>query len=152
MPDSMPTADSSAWPLIRVVILNFDGGQMTIDCLDSVLAGDGPPDRLRIVMVDNGSLDTVAARVRAEYPMVTVLEPLANLGFAGGCNLGMRHEIAGEQPAFIALINNDATVDPGWLRALHDALRDDPGLGAAAAKMLFADQFIGVDVSVDTTS
>jgi GT2 family glycosyltransferase len=148
----MPTAEPSAWPLIRVVILNFDGGQMTIDCLDSVLASDWPDDRLQIVMVDNGSLDDVADRVRAEYPMVTVLEPLANLGFAGGCNLGMRHELAGEPPAFVALINNDATVHRGWLRALYDALRDDPGLGAAAAKMLFADQFLGVDVSVDTTS
>jgi GT2 family glycosyltransferase len=84
--------------------------------------------------------------------MVTVLEPLANLGFAGGCNLGIRHDLGGEPPAFVALINNDATVDPGWLRALHDALADDPGLGAAAAKMLFADRFIGVEVAVDTTS
>jgi GT2 family glycosyltransferase len=148
----MPTSDPPSCPLVRVVILNFDGGQMTLDCLDSVIASDWPASRLQIVMVDNGSLDDVADRVRADYPMVTVLEPLANLGFAGGCNLGMRHRIEGEEPQLVALINNDATVDPGWLRALHGALEEDPGLGAAAAKMLFADRFVGVDVSVDTTS
>lgn len=148
----MPTSDPDTWPLVRVVILNFDGGQMTIDCLDTVLASDWPADRLQIVMIDNGSLDDVTDRVHADYPQVTVLEPLANLGFAGGCNLGMRHDPGGEQPAFTALVNNDATVEPGWLRALHAALVDDPGLGAAAAKMLFADRFIGVDVAVDTTS
>lgn len=143
---------STQLPLVRAVILNFDGGQMTIDCLDSVLASDWPADRLQVVMVDNGSLDDVTDRVHAGYPSVTVLEPLANLGFAGGCNLGMRHDLGGEQPQFVALINNDATVDPRWLRALHGALAADPTLGAAAAKMLFADRFVGVEVSVDTTS
>src|SRR4051812_16642640 len=58
----------SQLPLIRVVVLNFDGGAMTLECLDSVLATEWPADRLEIVLVDNGSLDDVAERVRRDYP------------------------------------------------------------------------------------
>ena len=78
-------------PLVPVVVINFDGGQLTIDCVDSLLASDWPADRLEIVLVDNGSLDDVLDRLAADvrYSSIRILEPLANLGFAGGCNLGM---------------------------------------------------------------
>lgn len=132
-------------PLVRVVVLSFDGGQMTIDCLDSLLASDWPADRMEIVLVDNGSLDDVAQRVRSDYPQVRLLEPLENLGFAGGCNLGMR--LPGEH-RYVALVNNDATVDPGWLRPLVETAESTPDVGAVCAKMLFADQYLGIEVSV----
>ncbi len=60
MADSAPP---SSVPLVRVVVLNFDGGDMTFECLDSILASDWPADRLDVVMVDNGSLDDVVERI-----------------------------------------------------------------------------------------
>ena len=109
-------------PFVRVVVINYDGGQMTIDCLESLLATDYPADRLEIVMVDNGSLDDVVERVAVELPSVRVIEPLANTGFAGGCNLGIR---APGEFDLVALVNNDATVASDWLRPLVDALAAD---------------------------
>jgi GT2 family glycosyltransferase len=67
---------TSPSPFVRIVVLSFDGGQMTIDCIDSLLLTAWPADGYEIVMVDNGSLDDVTARVRRDYPMVRVLEPL----------------------------------------------------------------------------
>ncbi len=131
-------------PLVRVVVLSFDGGQMTIDCLDSLLATQWPADRMQIVLVDNGSLDDVAQRVRAHYPQVQLLEPMENLGFAGGCNLGMR--LPGEH-RYVALVNNDATVDPGWLQPLVQVAESAPDIGAVSAKMLFADRYLGIEVA-----
>jgi GT2 family glycosyltransferase len=132
-------------PFVRVFVINFDGGQMTMDCLHSVLATDWPADRLEIVMVDNGSLDDVAERVRAELPGVRVVEPLANTGFAGGCNLGISAPGSFDH---VALVNNDAVVEPGWLRPLVEVLEADPGIGAVSAKMLFAGRFVEVEVEV----
>ena len=132
-------------PLVRVVVLTFDGGQMTIDCLDSLLATEWPADKLEIVLVDNGSLDDVAQRVRADYPQVRLLEPFENLGFAGGCNLGMR--LPGEHQ-YTALVNNDATVDSNWLRPLVQAAEAADKIGAVSAKMLFADRFLNIEVTV----
>jgi O-antigen biosynthesis protein len=132
-------------PFVRVVVINFDGGQMTIDCLASLLATDYPADRFEVVMVDNGSLDDVVERVAAEFPAVRVIEPLHNTGFAGGCNLGIR---AAGTFDHVALVNNDATVEPGWLRPLVHTLADDQGLGAACPKILFAERYQEVVVEV----
>src|SRR6056300_723652 len=138
-------------PRVRVVVLTFDGGQMTIDCLASIRALDWPTDRIEVVLVDNGSLDDVAERVRAEFPEVVVLEPLENLGFAGGCNLGIRHGIDGrlaDHVDHIALLNNDATVDPRWLRRLVERMESAADIGGVASKMLFADRFHGITLAV----
>lgn len=136
---------ASTDPLVRVVVLNFDGGQMTLDCLDSLLATDWPHDRLEIVLVDNGSLDDVAQQVRATYPSVRLVEPLRNLGFAGGCNLGIREP---GRYDYVALVNNDATVAPTWLRPLVEVAEAADDIGAVNAKLLFADQYLGIDVVV----
>ncbi|MGD9702375.1 MAG: glycosyltransferase [Acidimicrobiia bacterium] len=135
----------TAVPFVRVVVLNFDGGAMTLDCLDALARTDWPADRLEIVLVDNGSVDGVLDEVRRRHPQVRVLEPLSNLGFAGGCNLGIRAVGAWD---YVALVNNDAVVEPGWLAPLVDALEADPALGAAAAKILFAERYVGVELDV----
>jgi len=141
-------------PFVRVVVLSFDGGQMTIDCIESLLRTKWPADRLEIVMVDNGSLDDVSPRVKTSYPVVRVLEPLRNLGFAGGCNLGISATLDWQgrplrEPDRVALVNNDAIVDPGWLAALNEVLSTGSDVGAASAKMLFAERYTGIDIRVD---
>lgn len=134
-PTAVPAGSppAAAAPFVRVVVLNYDGGDMTVDCLRSLEGTDWPLDRWEIVLVDNGSVDGVAERVRAEFPSVRLLEPFSNLGFAAGCNLGMNAIGAYDH---VALVNNDATVESGWLAALVDALEGAPGLGAASSKML----------------
>ena len=139
----------TARPFVRVVVLNFDGGPMTLDCLDALARTDWPADRFEIVLVDNGSVDAVIDDVRRRHPTVRVLEPLANLGFAGGCNLGIRAVGAWD---YVALVNNDAIVAPGWLTPLVEALETDSALGAAAAKILFAPRYVGVQLEVPDAS
>lgn len=120
---------------VRVVVVNYNGGDLTVDCLRSLVATRWRADRLEVVLVDNASTDGVVARVRAELPVVTVIESDRNLGFAGGCNLGMRDR--GDVDA-VALVNSDASVDPDWLAPLVDALEQDPTRGAACPKVVFA--------------
>jgi GT2 family glycosyltransferase len=132
-------------PFVRVVVINYDGGQMTIDCIQSVLATDYPAGRMEVVMVDNGSLDDVVERVRRDLPAVRVIEPLANTGFAGGCNLGIG---APGDFDLLALVNNDAEVEPGWLWPLVRAVGAGDRVGAACPKILFADRFQEVVVEV----
>ena len=144
-------------PFVRIVVLSFDGGQMTLDCIESLVKTDWPRDRYEIVMVDNGSLDDVTERVRAQYQDVRILEPLRNLGFAGGCNLGIQAVACSQGKPLrdydhVALVNNDATVEAGWLRALVEAIEMGQDVGAASAKMLFADRFTGIDLEVSETS
>jgi hypothetical protein len=135
-------------PRVRVVVLNYDGGEMTLRCLDALRRLDYPTDRLEVVMVDNGSIDGIVDRLRSDYPEVVVREPLANLGFAGGCNLGIGDPSAGD---YVALLNNDAVPDPGWLTPLVATLEADATLGAASSKILFADRYWGVRIDAPIT-
>lgn len=133
-------------PVVRVVVLNYDGGRMTLECLDSLLAADPAGCDVEVVLVDNASVDGVVDLVRSGYPGVKVIESLENTGFAGGCNLGMG-DLTGVD--YVALVNNDAVVDPGWLGPLRRALEADAGLGAACPKMLFAteDQWVRIETT-----
>jgi len=119
---------------------------MSLRCLDSLRRVSWPADRLDVVLVDNASADGVVALVRDGYPEVTVLEAGDNLGFAGGCNLAMR-DLAGVD--HVALLNNDAVAEPGWLGPLVRAVESDPSVGAASSKVLFADRFLEVEITTE---
>lgn len=126
---------------MRVVVVHHNGGDLTVACLQSVLRSEWPAEALDVVLVDNGSTDGVADRVAAELPGVRVLDAGGNLGFGGGCNLALE-DLAGVD--YVALVNNDAQVAPGWLAPLVSAMADDPGVGAVNPKILFRDQFVDV--------
>jgi GT2 family glycosyltransferase len=132
-------------PVVRVVVLNYNGGDLTMACLRSLLATDWPADRLDVVLVDNASVDGVVARVAAELPDVAVVASPVNSGFAGGCNLGAR---APGEWELLAFVNNDAVVEPGWLRPLVAAIDPAARIGASCPKMLLADRFVEACVSV----
>ncbi|MEA2717236.1 MAG: hypothetical protein QOI99_1553 [Actinomycetota bacterium] len=132
---------------VRVVVVNYNGGDYTRACLDSVLASDWPADDLEVVLVDNDSGDGVAAAVKADYPRVTVIEAGSNRGFAGGCNLAL-FDLSGVD--HVALLNNDATVEPGWLAPLVAAVGADPAIGAANPKILFAGSFVDIVLESST--
>jgi GT2 family glycosyltransferase len=121
----------------RIVMLNHNGGRVsleTVSCLRR--SGRAASD---VVLVDNGSTDGSADAIRHRFPDVRVIEAGANLGFAGGNNLALR-ELDGVD--YVALLNNDAFVEPGWLEPLVEALKADPGLGAACPKILFEPRFV----------
>ncbi|MFI5047356.1 MAG: glycosyltransferase [Acidimicrobiia bacterium] len=131
---------------MRVVVLNYDGGDMTMRCLRALEEVDWPPDSLEILLVDNASIDGVARTVERELPTVRVIEHTHNVGFAGGCNLGFADLDAVD---YVALLNNDAVPERNWLRPLVDALEADTGLGAACSKMLFAPSFVELSIESD---
>ena len=128
---------------VGVVVVNYNGGELTLDCLRSLVRTDWPAAQLRVVLVDNASQDGVVDRVRAQLPVVRVVEQPTNGGFGAACNAGIR---AVGPVEFVALVNNDATVDPAWLRPLVDTLTADPGLGAACPKILFAGRFVDLEL------
>lgn len=117
--------------MVRVVVVNFDGGAVTLRCLDALLASHRA-DLLEIVVVDNASVDGVLWTLREKYPQVRLIVSDTNEGFARGCNLALQ-DLTGVD--HVALINNDAIVQPGWLAPLLAAVEPE-GVGAACPKLL----------------
>jgi GT2 family glycosyltransferase len=132
-------APRSTCPEVCVVVLNHNGGAMTVESLRALLATNWPAGRLRVVLVDNASTDGIAQRVEAELPSVRVLRSPINHGFAGGNNLALRDLAHAD---YVALVNNDVTVGADWLAPLVETLEADPDVGAACPKILFAPSFV----------
>jgi len=130
-------------PRVRVVVLNWNSAEHTRRCVRSLLATDYPADRLELVVVDNGSVDGSVPVLRLLFPELRVVENGANLGFAEGCNRALRD--TSEFDA-VALVNNDATVEPGWLWPLVRTLQEHKDVGAVSPKMLLATEFLTVTV------
>jgi GT2 family glycosyltransferase len=133
-------------PRVRLVVLNYNGGEMTLRCLRALQRLDWPADRLELVLVDNASTDGLVARICDELPTLRVIETGANLGFPAN-NLGL---VDLDGISYVGLVNNDAFVEPGWLAALVGALEDDPTVGAACSKIVFAPRFRSVHLRTPT--
>lgn len=96
-------------------------------CLESV-AGECD----EIVVVDNGSsAEDVGQAARRAGARVVRLP--ANAGFPAGVNAGVR-AATGD---VVALLNDDAMAEPGWLASAEKALAD-PSVAAVAPKLVFA--------------
>jgi GT2 family glycosyltransferase len=120
-------------PRVSVVIVNYRGAEHTITCLRALREElDYPAEQLELICVDNGSGDDSVTRIRAAVPDAKVIDAGANLGFAGGCNLGAKSATG----AVLALLNNDARPDRNWARAAVAVLRADPTVAAVASKVL----------------
>jgi GT2 family glycosyltransferase len=118
---------------VRVIVLNFNGGEMVLRAIASVLDSRWPADAIEVVLVDNASTDGSADRVASQFPAVRVIRSARNAGFPAN-NLAMA-DLTGID--FVALVNPDAFVEPDWLSPLVDALREDEHIGAACPLMLF---------------
>jgi GT2 family glycosyltransferase len=136
-------------PTVRVVVVNFDGAELTLRCLRSLLQHPPASARQEIVLVDNGSVDGIVWQVRKTMPEVRIIDSLDNLGFAGGCNRGIGDP---SEVDFVALLNNDAYVQGDWISPLVRALDLDQQVGAACPKLLFADRYLEVGVRIEAST
>lgn len=105
---------------VDVIVLDLDGGDLLLDCLDS-LAGQTMVPR-QVIIFDNGSRCPVAQRPVARSGLqVEILRSETNLGFTGGVNEAFRQVTS----TFVALVNNDVVLDRDWLTSVLDAMRDE---------------------------
>lgn len=133
---------------VLVVVLNWNGIDDTEECLDALAGQTHPAD---VLVVDNGSsLDDVRRlRARAATGAIRLrLEP-ENLGFAGGVNVGIRLAQHDGYDA-VALLNNDALPEPGWLEALVAALEADAEAAIATGLLLRRSDDRAVAGTIDT--
>lgn len=121
-------------PRVAVVIVNHNGACYLPRCLRSVLAQSYPD--VEVIVVDNASTDSSVRLVRDRFPQAVVIEATRNLGFAEGCNVGIRSTDA----PLVATLNNDTWVEPDWLTNLVKVMQNEAGIGACASKMVFADR------------
>ncbi len=134
MPATSNQLPASSFPLISVIIPNWNGARFLPTCLDSLRRQTYP--NFEVIVVDNASTDNSVELIEREYPEVRLVKLSTNRGLTGGANAGIQ-VARGE---IIALLNNDTEADPQWLMELHRALEADPEAGMVASKMLLFDR------------
>jgi len=123
-------------PRVSIVILNWNSYQVTLDCLLSLRKMDYR--NFEVVLVDNGSVDGSPEKLLASAPEIRLIKNVTNLGFAGGCNVGMRDALR-RGTDYILLLNNDTIVAPDFLGQLVRVAESDEKIGAVNPKILFFD-------------
>jgi GT2 family glycosyltransferase len=104
----------------------------------------------QIVVVDNGSTDNSAALAEGAGAKVVRLD--RNLGFAAAVNRGVEaSRTEGTGGDWIAILNNDVTLEPDWLATLLAAAERD-GAWFATGKTLSAKDPRRIDGAFDAIS
>jgi GT2 family glycosyltransferase len=119
-----------------IVLLNWNSGEMTAECIRSLLRMT--IDNFEIIVVDNGSKDGSADYLRGQFPEITILPQDRNLGFAAGCNIGMQMALA-RGFEYVVPLNNDTVVDPAFLSELLIAADQHPRAAMISPKIYFWD-------------
>ncbi len=120
-----------------IVVLNWNGADETIACLESLASVVAKGYKL--LVVDNGSTDGSPEKIRKAFPAVELLCLPVNLGYGGGNNAGFRR-VKELQAEFVIFLNNDTIVDSGFSAPLVETLRLQPLAGMAVPKIYYWDR------------
>ncbi len=118
---------------VAVLVVNWNGGDLLRQCLESLARQRRRPDH--IVVVDNASSDDSLDLAAAALRDVQLIRLPANVGFARANNIAAR---AADRFDLLALLNPDAFAEPEWLDALVTAADREPAVAAFASQMVLA--------------
>lgn len=116
---------------LSVIIVNYNVKHFLEQCLCSVQkAIAGIP--AEIIVVDNGSADNSVDYLQPKFPSVQFIVNTENLGFAKGCNRGLKNA----KGDFILFLNPDTIVPEDCFQKCISFLAAHKDAGALGIKML----------------
>ncbi len=111
---------------ISVVIPVHNRRETTLAGLRSLCAAGTDGLDVRVVVVDDGSTDGTGDAIRAEFPLIEVIEGDGTLHYAGGTNRGIEASLR-HAPDFIVTANDDAEFDSALFVNLLRCADRNPG-------------------------
>jgi GT2 family glycosyltransferase len=118
---------------VVAVVLTWNNYADTAECLDGLRASTRAPDE--VLVVDNGSTDDTAARLRERFPAYEVLTLPENRGFTLGSNRGLA-EAMDRGADFILFLANDTVPAPDALAALLRTAAADGRAGIVGPRVM----------------
>jgi len=110
--------ESNLNPLVSIIILNYNAGDLLLNCVDSVFKSTYP--NFEVLVVDNISTDNSHIVCKKKFEKIHLIENKENLGYCEGNNVGIRNA-NGE---FVVILNPDTIVEPNWLNHLMSAYNE----------------------------
>lgn len=124
-----PVHRSSFLPSVSIIIASHNGAAFLRQKLESVFRLEYPPDRMQVLVIDDGSTDDSAAIARGFEPAVTLLS-IEKSGKPTAINRG----VAIATGEVLVLTDVRQRLAPDSLRLLTENLAD-PSVGAVSAEL-----------------
>lgn len=102
-------------PLVSVIVLNYNAGELLLNCIESIKKS--AYKNLEIIVVDNISTDKSQKICKEKYPDIKLIQNDENFGYCEGNNIGIR-EAKGD---YIIILNPDTIVESSWIEELISA-------------------------------
>lgn len=124
---------------VYIVVLNWNGWRDTIECLSSLM--NLKYKKFTVVVCDNASADESEDEIKKwikshESLNIMYIQTGANLGFAGGNNVGIRYALSQEDCDYIWFLNNDTVVDPMALSNLLMFMKANKQIGICGSTLM----------------
>src|SRR3989338_91510 len=104
--------NNSKNPLVSIIILNFNGGELLLNFVRSLYNTDY--NNFEIIVVDNKSSDNSHIKCKEKFEKIRLIINQKNFGYCEGNNIGIRNA----KGDFIVILNPDTEVEPAWLKDL----------------------------------
>ena len=121
---------------IAVVILNYNGLENTLECLESIKKCERLSHKIEIIVVDNASQDG-SQEALSNLKDIYLVQNADNLGYSGGNNVGIKKAL-GRNAQAILILNNDTLAEKSLIINLAQALKS---ADIASPKIYFAKGF-----------
>lgn len=129
--------------MIYIIVLNWNGWQDTLECLESLLQLEYT--NYRVIVCDNCSEDNSEAHIQQwlnqlpapQYERFTLVQTGENRGYGPGNNVGIRLALQDNAMEAVWILNNDVVVDPHSLTALNQYRLAHPERGLIGSKLRF---------------
>jgi len=100
--------------LVSIIILNYNGGKLIIECLESIYKTKD--SNFEIILIDNNSSDKSHEKCKKLFPEIRLIKNTKNIGMAAR-NLGVMHS----KGDYVVFLDSDTVVDPIWLKSLLES-------------------------------
>jgi hypothetical protein len=114
----------TAMSQLDIILVSYNTAEYTKRAIESVYAETHNTD-FKIIMVDNNSKDGSEALIAKEFPEVEIIQTGANLGFAGGVNVGAK----ASNGKYVLLLNPDTVILDGAIDKLMSYANQTPQAG-----------------------
>lgn len=118
-------------PPVYIAVLAYGGKKWLEAFLPKLLRTEYPD--FTVWVIDNASTPPLDQWVAEQFPQVKVVRYETNEGYAGGYQRFFAEY--GDKVPYIALLNSDVEVTPGWLSPLIERMEGCPTIGAIQPKI-----------------
>lgn len=120
---------------IAVILVHYNSGNLTTDCIKSIISHTSPNLNYQIIVIDNGSemddyqnLKQLCSTI--DFPHLQLVRSKLNTGFGGGNMLGTHYANA----KYLAFVNNDTLFKNDCLSILKTTVENNNDIGIAGGQ------------------